>query len=86
VLPERVIDPVKHFLGVVFMKDEKTDEILRAASLPVIVLAFLPLWLVISSFKIWIEPDPRLLVGAMYASVMTLSFIYFGLQLRKIKD
>lgn len=68
------------------MKDEKTDEILRAASLPVIVLAFLPLWLVISSFKIWIEPDPRLLVGAMYASVMTLSFIYFGLQLRKIKD
>ncbi|WP_165078039.1 hypothetical protein [Methanogenium sp. MK-MG] len=68
------------------MKDEKTDEILRAASLPVIVLAFLPLWLVISSIKIWIEPDPRLLVGAMYASVMTLSFIYFGLQLRKIKD
>jgi hypothetical protein len=59
------------------MKDETTDEILRA-------VAFLPLWLVISSVKIWIEPDPRLLIGAVYASVVTLSFVYFGLKLRKI--
>ncbi|WP_157199946.1 hypothetical protein [Methanogenium cariaci] len=67
------------------MKDETTDEILRAVSIPVIAIAFLPpLWLVISSVKIWIEPDPRLLIGAVYASVVTLSFVYFGLKLRKI--
>lgn len=70
----------------IIMKNEKTDEILRAASVPVIVIAFLPLWLVISSVKIWIEPDPRLLIGVVYASAVTLSLIYFGLKLRKIKE
>ncbi len=85
VLPERVIDPVYHFFGMIIMKNETTDEILRAASILVIAIAFLPLWLVISSVKIWIEPDPRLLIGAMYASVVALSLIYFGLKLRKIK-
>lgn len=69
----------------IIMKNEKTAEILRAASIPVIAIAFLPLWLIISSVKIWIEPDPRLLIGAVYASVVTLSLIYFGLKLRKIK-
>ncbi|MDD3932809.1 hypothetical protein [Methanoculleus sp. UBA303] len=66
------------------MDEDKSNQLLRASSVPVIVLAFFPLWMVISSLKIWIEPDPRLLIGAVYASALTLSFIYFGLRLRSI--
>ncbi len=66
------------------MDEEKSNQLLRALSVPVIVLAFFPLWMVVSSMKIWIEPDPRLLVGAVYASALTLSFIYFGLKVRNI--
>jgi len=66
------------------MDEGKSNQLLRAFSVPVIVLAFFPLWMVISSLKIWIEPDPRLLIGAVYASALTLSFIYFGLRLRSI--
>ena len=65
------------------MEDEKMNKVLKAASVPVIAAAFLPLWLVISSIKIRIEPDPRLLTGVIYASALTLSVIYFGLKLRK---
>ena len=68
------------------MKNEQMSEMLRAASIPVIAIAFLPLWLIISSIDTWIEPDPRLLIGAAYASVVTLSLIYFGLKLRTIKE
>jgi hypothetical protein len=66
------------------MKEDKIGKILKILSVPVIVLAFLPVWIVVSSIKIFIEPDPRLLIGAFYASVLTLSFIYFGLALRRI--
>jgi len=61
------------------------SEILKAASVPLIVIAFLPLWLLISSMKIWTEPDPRLLIGVIYASALTLSGIYFGLKLYQIE-
>lgn len=68
------------------MEERKSNQLLRALSVPVIVLAFFPLWIVVSSLKIWIEPDPRLLIGAVYASVLTLSFIYFGLKLRSMSE
>ncbi|ADN35031.1 hypothetical protein Mpet_0253 [Methanolacinia petrolearia DSM 11571] len=66
------------------MKEDKIGKILKILSVPIIALAFLPVWIVVSSLKIFVEPDPRLLVGAIYASVLTLSFIYFGLELRRI--
>ncbi|KLK88765.1 hypothetical protein SZ63_07230 [Methanoculleus sediminis] len=68
------------------MDKDTSNQILRALSVPVIVLAFLPLWMVVSSLKIWIEPDPRLLIGAVYAAVLTLSVVCFGLKLRKIGE
>lgn len=68
------------------MEERKSNQLLRALSVPVIVLAFFPLWIVVSSLKIWIEPDPRLLIGAVYASALTLSFIYFGLKLRSMSE
>ncbi|WP_214020355.1 hypothetical protein [Methanoculleus sp.] len=68
------------------MDKDTSNQLLRALSVPVIVLAFFPLWVVVSSLKIWIEPDPRLLIGAMYAAALTLSFVYFGLKLRKIGE
>lgn len=68
------------------MEERKFNQLLRALSVPVIVLAFFPLWMVVSSLKIWIEPDPRLLIGAVYASALTLSFIYFGLKLRSMSE
>jgi len=67
------------------MKEENFYQILRTLSVPVIILAFFPMWMIISSIKIWIEPDPRLLIGAAYASALTLSFIYFGLKLRTMR-
>lgn len=66
------------------MKEDKICKILKILSVPIIALAFLPVWIVVSSLKIFVEPDPRLLIGAIYASVLTLSFIYFGLELRRI--
>ncbi len=66
------------------MQEEKSNQLLRALSMPVIVLAFFPLWMVVSSMKVWLEPDPRLLIGAVYASALTLSFIYVGLKMRNI--
>jgi hypothetical protein len=68
------------------MEERKSNQLLRALSVPVIVLAFFPLWIVVSSLKIWIEPDPRHLIGAVYASALTLSFIYFGLKLRSMSE
>ena len=68
------------------MEERKSNQLLRALSVPVIVLAFFPLWIVVSSLKIWIEPAPRLLIGAVYASALTLSFIYFGLKLRSMSE
>jgi len=79
------MNPV-HVFGGVFMEERKSNQLLRALSVPVIVLAFFPLWIVVSSLKIWIEPDPRLLIGAVYASALTLSFIYFGLKLRSMSE
>ncbi|MCK9330380.1 MAG: hypothetical protein M0Q94_10940 [Candidatus Cloacimonetes bacterium] len=68
------------------MDEEKFNQLLGALSVPVIVLAFFPLWMVVSSMNIRADPDPRLLIGAVYAVAVTLSFIYFGLKLRSIGD
>ena len=69
------------------MKEEKIEKILNALSIPVITSAFLPVWIVVSSIQfVSIVPDPRILFGAIYASILTLSFVYFGLQLRKISE
>lgn len=66
------------------MDDGKSNQLLRALSVTVIVLAFFPLWMVVSSMTVRADPDPRLLIGAVYASALTLSFIYVGLKMRSI--
>jgi len=67
------------------MKEEKIDRILNALSVPIVVLAFLPVWMVVSSIEfVAIVPDPRILIGTIYASFITISFICFGLKLRNI--
>lgn len=66
------------------MKEEKYNLILKAISVPIMVIAFLPVWLIVSSVNIYIIPDPRILIGSIYASVLTLSILYFGLKLRSI--
>lgn len=68
------------------MDEEIFNQLIRALSVPVIVLAFFPLWMVVSSMNIRADPDPRLLIGAVYAAAVTLSFIYVGLKLRSIGD
>jgi hypothetical protein len=68
------------------MKEEKKDQILKALSVPVIALAFLPLWMMVCSMNTNIVPDPRLLIGTVYATVITISFIFFGLKLWKIDE
>lgn len=66
------------------MDEEKSNQLLRVLSVPVIVLAFFPLWVVVSSMNIRADPDPRLLIGAVYAAALTLSFIHVGLKMRNI--
>lgn len=66
------------------MNEEKINQIIKALSIPVIVLAFLPLWIVVSSMNVNIVPEPKILIGAIYAAALTLSVIYFGLRLREI--
>jgi len=66
------------------MDEDKSNQLLRALSVPVIVLAFFPLWMVVSSMTVRADPDPRLLIGAVYASALTLSFIYVGLKMRNL--
>ncbi|MDN7011857.1 hypothetical protein FGW20_02115 [Methanoculleus sp. FWC-SCC3] len=61
-------------------------QLLRALSVPVTVLAFFPLLVIVSLVPIAIVPDPRALIGVGYAAALTLSFVYFGLKLRKIGE
>ncbi|KAF5090314.1 MULTISPECIES: hypothetical protein [Methanoculleus] len=68
------------------MDEEKFNQLLGALSVPVIVLAFFPLWVIVSLIPIAIVPDPRALIGAVYATALTLSFVYFGLKMRSISS
>lgn len=43
-----------------------------------------PLLVIVFLVPIAIVPDPRALIGVGYAAALTLSFVYFGLNLRKI--
>jgi len=55
-------------------------KILKAASVPIMVLGFLPLWLFLKTLSL--GPDIGPLIDFIYASALTLSFVYFGWQLR----
>lgn len=59
-------------------------QLLRALSVPVTVLVFFPLLVIVFLVPIAIAPDPRALIGVGYAAALTLSFVYFGLKLRKM--
>jgi hypothetical protein len=61
-------------------------QILRALSVPVTVLAFFPLMVIVFLVPIAIVPDPRVLIGVGYAAALTLSFVHFGLKLRKMGE
>lgn len=56
--------------------------VIKAASIPVLAFAFMPLWLLVE-LNAWL-PYVDILINLIYASILTLSLVYFGLKLRDI--
>ncbi|MCX9024984.1 MAG: hypothetical protein OIN85_02675 [Candidatus Methanoperedens sp.] len=56
------------------------DKMIKAASVPLIIFGFLPLWLFLKEMPL--GPDIGPFIDFIYASALTLSIMYFGWQLR----
>lgn len=56
------------------------DKLIKAAAVPLIVLGFLPLWLILRNLPL--GPDIGPLVDLIYTSALALSVVYFGWHLR----